>query len=364
MIVKDEETSVESALDSASKVVDDIVVVDTGSTDKTPAIARKFTSRVYTFPWKDDFAAARNFAIEHVRTDWMLWLDADEQLDVTNAKRWQQSFAAKARDADALLIKINNYFGAAVDELKMHTYGGFRLLRTAAKLRYKNPIHEHLDVSRDDVRLDYEPVEGVLIRHFGYMDAPVKQKDKYARNMRLLEKERNRPDYDPWIDYHIAGEYYRQGDYVKAFENVQKSLKRFLDSGRLPPSLAYKLKYELLLITGSTENALTGIQQAIQLYPDYVDLHYYKGLFEYNAGRYEDAVKTFATCLKIGESNRYLTLKGAGSFMATYMLGMCWEAMGQREKAMNIYEKLVQQFPTFEPPLARLQALRSQKEDA
>lgn len=362
MIVKDEEKSVEAALESASPFVDDIVVVDTGSTDETPTIVKKFTSRLHRCAWNDDFSAARNFAMEHVHTDWMLWLDADEQLEVRDEARWRQSFAESSQKADALLVTINNYYGRVVDELKTYVYGGFRLLRTAAKLRYTQAIHEHLDLSRGDVRLSHEPIEGVVIRHYGYMDDEARKKAKFARNMRLLQKERTRPNYDPWIDYHIAAEYYRRGDYVKAYESVQTSLKRFLEMRRLPPPLAYKLKYELLLVTGSTEHALEGIKRAIMLYPDYVDLHYYKGLFEYGAGRYDDAVQTFTTCLEIGENRRYLILKGAGSFMASYMLGMCWEALGKPETAMSIYLDLVARFPGFEPPAQRLAAL--QKEDS
>lgn len=362
MIVKDEEKTVAASLESASALADDIVVVDTGSTDATPSIAARYTPRLYRFAWTDDFAAARNFAMEHVRSEWILWLDADERLDVRDATRWRQSFADKSARADALLVEINNYYGPVVDELKVHVYSGFRLLRAAAKLRYVQPIHEHLDASRDDVRFDHEPVDGVAIHHYGYMDDAVRQKRKAARNMRLLQKERTRPNYDPWIDYHIASEHYRRRDYVNAYRNVQKAMKRFLDMGRLPPALAYRLKYELLLVTGSTQNALAGIEHTVTLYPDYVDLHYYKGLFQYATGRFDDALKTFAACLRIGENSRYLTRKGTGSFMASYMMGRCREALGQTHKATDIYRRLIERFPGFKPPLARLEALRRRKE--
>lgn len=364
MIVKNEEQAVAAALESARPVVDDMVVVDTGSSDGTAAVAGKYTSRIYSFEWSDDFAAARNFAMEHVRTPWILWLDADEQLAVVDGERWRRSFAQKSRAADALLVTIHNYYGPVASELNMHLYGGFRLLRTGANLRYRQRIHEHLDVSRPGLRLDHEPVDGVVIRHYGYMDDPARKKEKSARNRRLLERERERPDYDPWIDYHLAVEHYRQGEHAAAFECVQRSLKRFLEKGKLPPPLAYKLKYELLLVTGSTRHALEGIEYAIRLYPDYVDLYYCKGLFEYGQGRYEDALNTFNKCLELGEKPRYLTLKGTGSFLASYMVGMCLEALGQPAQARAVYAELVRRFPAFEPPAARLAALQHGTEGA
>lgn len=364
MIVKDEEKTVANALRSAAPVVDDLVVVDTGSTDGTPDLVRRYTPRLYHFQWADDFAAARNFAMEHVRTDWILWLDADEQLTVTDGRRWLHAFAAKARRADALLVTLHNYYGSVADELSMYVYGSFRLLRTAAKLRYKQAVHEHLDLEGRIVRLDDEPVPGLVIRHFGYMDDPDRSRQKSDRNMRILLREQARPGYDPWIDYHMAVELYRRGEYGPAFEHVQRALKRFLEAGRVRPALAYKLKYELLLVTGATHNALPGIEHAIRLYPDYVDLHYYKGLFQYALRRFDDAAGTFARCLRLGERGRYLTLRGAGSFLAAYMLGLCQEALGRRRQAMEIYEQLVRDYPGFQPSLQRLHALRGQEEGA
>ncbi|OUM94252.1 MAG: hypothetical protein BAA04_02325 [Firmicutes bacterium ZCTH02-B6] len=363
MIVRNEAESVADALESAAPYVDDMVIVDTGSSDETPAVVRRYTRRLYRIQWNDDFAVARNFAMEHVRTEWILWLDADEQLAVVDESRWRQSWTAKARTADAVLVPIHNYYGPVVDELKMHVHTAVRLLRTAAKLRYKQTVHEHLDVGGKSVRLDPDPLQGAVIRHYGYMDH-ARQQEKSARNVRLLEKERARPGYDPWIDYHLAVEAYRRGDYVQAYDHVQTSLKRFLEMRRLPPALAYKLKYELLLMTGSTERALEGIELAIRLYPDYPDLHYYKGLFQYGQGQFEEAAKTFTECLRIGENTRYLTLRGTGSFMAAHMLGMSLEALGKPDAAARLYERLVQEYPGFEPPAARLAALRQGKGEA
>lgn len=363
MIVKNEAENVAAALESALPYVDEAVVVDTGSTDETLAVAKRFSVQLHSFAWNDDFAAVRNFAMERVRTEWILWLDADERFAVVDEGHWRDSWTTKAREADALLVAINNYYGSRPDELKMHVHTAFRLLRKGANLRYKQAIHEHLDTTSGPARLAPEPVEGAVIRHYGYMDH-ARSQEKSARNIRLLEKAREQPGYDPWIDYHLAVEYYRRGEHQRAFAHVQTSLRRFLELRRLPPALAYKLKYELLLVSGSTDRALEGIELALRLYPDYVDLHYYKGLFQYAQGLYGEAARTFAHCLQLGESLRYLTLRGTGSFMAVHMQAMCLEALGKRDEAMRHYERLVQDFPGFQPAVERLEVLRQAKEEA
>lgn len=362
MIVRNEEETIGGALTSVAGLVDDIVIVDTGSTDDTVAIARKFTDRLYTFQWNDDFAAARNFALEKARRDWVLWLDADEELEMLDPDAWWESFRTKSSSADALLVPMLNYYGTRVRETDAYLYSGFRLLRTAANFRYKQAIHEHLDVRPGEGRLDYEPVAGMRIRHYGYMDCFVERKQKNRRNSTLLAKLQKEPDYDPWVDYHVAGEHYRQMNYVQAFEDVQRSIGRFLQKGLIPPALVYRLKYEILLLTGSLDNALPGLERAIMLYPDYVDLHYCKGLIQYRLGQFADAVRTFTHCVALGEDHRWLTLKGAGSFSAEYMTGMAWEGLGRPDKAAALYEQLVRKYPEFQLPSERLRVLQKERE--
>lgn len=363
MIVKDEEATIANALASAATITDDIVVADTGSNDDTVAIVKGFTRQLFRVAWRDDFAAARNDAMQYVKGDWVLWLDADEEVEMTDADRWRASLASKAAaPMDAVMVELLNYYGPKVDENNVYMYRSFRLVRRAARLRYKQAIHEHLDVIPGRHRLGDQPIPGLRIRHYGYLDSFVQNKRKHDRNVRLLEKERTMPDYDPWIDYHVASEHYRQGNYRQAFCHLNVALRRFLDRGQLPPALAYRLKYEILLRTDSLGNALPGLERALMLYPDYVDLHYCKGLIQYRQGRFSDAVRTFQHCLALGETGPYLTLKGTGSFLAEHMIGLAWEAVGQLDQALRQYERLVGTYPRYEPTRERLRALRRQKE--
>lgn len=364
MIVKDEEEMIAACLQSVSSIVDDIVIVDTGSTDGTISIAQQFTDRIYHFRWRDHFAEARNYALDQVQGDWVLWLDADEVVDMEDEELWRQSFLTKAKTFDALLLSLRNYYGPYANEMEVYLYSSFRLLRVAAGLRYKQAIHEHLDLSRGKYRLDSDPVPGISIRHYGYLDPMVEKKRKSVRNLELLKKEKATAGYDPWIDYHVASEHYRQRDYVQAFDSVNHAIKRFLENSQFPPSLVYKLKYEILLVAGRSDLALAGIEHAIMMYPDYVDLYYYKGLFQFRSGKFREAIQTFAKCIELGENNRYLVLKGSGSYMSTYMVGRSLEALGMTKKAMAVYEQLAQAYPDFKPTMERINILAGKKGEA
>ena len=87
MIVKNEEAVLERILNPVSEIVDEILIADTGSSDRTKEIAGQYTSQVFDFPWCDDFSAARNFLVEKVRTDYWMWLDADDVMDEKNLEK-------------------------------------------------------------------------------------------------------------------------------------------------------------------------------------------------------------------------------------------------------------------------------------
>lgn len=119
------------------------------------------------------------------------------------------------------------------------------------------------------------------------------------------------PDHSPWTEYHVASEYYRLKQYDVALLLINTSIVRFIEQRLLPPSLLYALNYAIFIEMEQFEKAVVG---AIQLYPDYVDLHYYKGVIQYH---YE-AIGSFDHCLTLGdEPSTSPSIKGTGSFKAT-----------------------------------------------
>src|SRR5438445_13689656 len=108
MIVKNEETRLPACLESASDLFDEVVVVDTGSSDNTKEVALRYGVRVYDFHWVDSFAAARNEALRHATARWIMWLDADDRLDQENRERLRTGFDGLGDEMAAYAVKVRS----------------------------------------------------------------------------------------------------------------------------------------------------------------------------------------------------------------------------------------------------------------
>ncbi|HWQ74635.1 MAG TPA: glycosyltransferase [Syntrophomonas sp.] len=359
MIVKDEEGWLGRCLDSVASIADEIIVVDTGSTDGTKAVGREHKAKVYDFEWTESFSAARNFGLEKATGKWVMWLDADEELELEDAGVFKRILAESK--SDLWMIPLINYYGGfPPDSNRAYLYAGARLFRNHKDYRFTGRIHEHLDVRQI---LDYSApkvMPGAKIHHYGYMDQLVESKNKNARNLSMLLKETENPEYDPWIDYHIASEYYRAREFPQAFERINMSIRRFLGQKSMPPSLLYKLKYDILITAGDFDGGWPGIEKAIALYPEYVDLHFYKGIILYNQQKYEEAMAAFRHCLELGETRlQYLTLAGCGGYLAWYFIGRCLEDMKKFVDSGQAYIQAIGLNPQYQEAWLRLRDISS-----
>lgn len=330
MIVKNEETFLEKCLSSVKNFVEEIIIIDTGSTDSTIDIAQRFQAKIFHYKWDNHFANARNKGIAKATGEWILWLDADEYLDIQDAEVYKEII--KNKDTNLLFLPITNLTGDRIDDPNhnAHIHYQPRLFRNHQGIKFINPIHESLDGERENLTTD---VLDLPILHYGYINEVSIEKDKSTRNKRILKLEEKKENHSPWVEYHLASEYYRNKEYNQAFEYVNKSIFNFLLAGQKPPSILYKLKYDMFIQTNSMNQALPGIEKALLLYPDYVDLHFYKGLFLFHQSDYEAAKTCFEKCLELGESHpSYLILKGVGSFRATHYKKTCLEKLEASNK--------------------------------
>ncbi|NQX64567.1 glycosyltransferase family 2 protein [Paenibacillus alba] len=349
MIVKDEEELIAACLNSVKNWIDEMIIVDTGSSDRTIEICQSFGATVLAYEWNNNFADARNHGLAHATGDWILYLDADEEL----APLGDYDLHAQLRQEHAAILSLHliNYIGEVPNEDEAFHIAHPRFFRNHRGLQFKYPIHETLNVDEIFGNQERSAIIGhvpLKLWHRGYMDSITQQKNKYERNMTLLLQEANEQSSNPWTEYHMASEYYRVHRYDKAFEYVNLSIVRFIQSGKMPPSLLYKLKYAILFNTGSIDGAWPGIDKAIALYPDYVDLHFYKGVIFYLKTWYAGALDVFQHCLVLGETTgEHLTLRGAGSFHVWYYIGLCLEHLGNNQQAAQAYEAALQLSPTY-----------------
>lgn len=183
-IVKNEVENLAKSIKSLKNQVNEIVVVDTGSTDDTIAVARKLGAKVYSFPWQDDFSKARNFALSKAKGDWLILLDADEYFTAKTAGNIRQVIR-QAQQVDGLLVQLVNY---DVDKAEVQNYfNALRIVRKQIGLHYEGLIHEELKLSDDNsMKLTQVPANILEIYHTGYATSVSQQKIK--RNIQMLQQ--------------------------------------------------------------------------------------------------------------------------------------------------------------------------------
>mgnify|MGYP004650429567 FL=1 len=183
-IVKNEAKNLAKSIKSLKNQVNEIVVVDTGSTDNTITMARKLGARVYSFPWQDDFGKARNFALSKAKGDWLVLLDADEYFTAKTAGNIRQVIR-QAKQADAILIQMVNY---DVDKAEIQDYFyQLRIVRNQQGLHYEGKIHEELKLSEGKSMKFLRVLPEMLeIYHTGYASSVSRQ--KLERNLKLLQQ--------------------------------------------------------------------------------------------------------------------------------------------------------------------------------
>lgn len=333
MIVKNEEQFIEQCLNSVKDLVQEIIIVDTGSTDKTIKICEKYKTSIYSFEWTNHFADARNFSLSKASSEWILWLDADEELEATNIQIMIETISKT--NAAMLFMPIINYYGEAlpVNQQQAYLYYQPRLFRNHMGIKFYNQIHENPLLPKKNAVEQSIEILKIPIHHYGYLEDITKQKNKSQRNLQTLLKEYEQPNHSPWIEYHLASEFYRKKEYHTAFLYINEAILGFLSQGLKPPALLYRLKYGMLIETDSLDGAWPAIEKAILLYPDYVDLHFMKGLILYHKEQFSAALESFEKCLELGEDHtEYLILRGSGSFKATEYKHLCLKKINSTKK--------------------------------
>jgi tetratricopeptide (TPR) repeat protein len=304
MIVKDEEKLLSHCLQSVQGLVDQIVVVDTGSCDRTLPIAQSHGAEVYTFAWCDDFAAARNASLQYVTGDWVLVLDADETLVPEMIPQLKQAI----RQPDLLVVTLlRREIGA-----KQSPYTRMsRLFRNHPQIQFHRPYHELIDDSVVALQAQ-EPhwqigcLEPVAILHEGYTVERINQQQKAQRAQQIMERVLANNPNDAYLCSKLGALYVENHQFHQGLD----LLLHGLDLQPPETSVLYELNYHLG--------------------------HYYEALGEGTKAQehYQQALATdLPLLLKIGACNNLANLL---------------QTQGDLEGARQLYESLI----TAQPNLA------------
>ncbi|HGY54757.1 MAG TPA: glycosyltransferase [Caldithrix abyssi] len=285
LIVKNEERFLADCLSSVKDVADQIVVLDTGSEDRTREIARKFNAEVHTTAWQDDFSAARNESIQYAKGDWILWLDADERL-VLHENSDIKKLLTKEDKPIAYNVQIHNILPDGDNYKISHAH---RLFRNGQSIRFSGRIHEQIAPSVS--RLGGEERQcNLVIRHLGYALEGDDRERKNKRNRKLLEKMVREAPQNAYAHYTLAQHYGVTGEPKKAARHYERALGLNQFSNRMTASLL-NVMAENYLTLGETEKARKRCLQSIRMVPHQSGGYYLLYRIEAQKGNWPEAEK-------------------------------------------------------------------------
>jgi tetratricopeptide (TPR) repeat protein len=337
MIVKNEEASLPQTLSSVKDIADEMVVLDTGSTDRTVEIAREFGVRVYHFEWCNDFSAARNEALNYVQGKWVLVLDADEVLTPEIVPEMKQAMKSNHH---LVINLIRQEVGASQSPYSLVS----RLFRNHPEVRFSRPYHAMVDDSVQEL-LQREPhwqivsLSTVAILHYGYQPGAIAALDKYSRARTVMEGFLTSHPNDPYVCSKLGALYVQIGQLSEGIE----LLKRGLTSTQIDAPVLFELHYHL----GNAYTRSSNLQLAAKHYQAAIGqpilprlkLGAYNNLGNllFSTGDFAMAKTAYETTLKIDPS-----------FAAGHNnLGKTLKALGQLEDAIASYQRAIELNPDY-----------------
>jgi hypothetical protein len=343
IIAKNEEKHIEECLKRLSPYGFEIVLTDTGSTDKTLAIAEAYTDRIYHFDWCNDFSAARNFCIQKASHDWILSLDCDEyieNLDIPALERCMEQYPDRT---GRILIRSRFLRSgrAAFEQTRVSRLADRRYFH------FTGSVHEQLERRDGRTKAIYDVP--VTILHVGYDETEADMQEKSRRNIALLEAQLEKEGPDPYLYFQLGQSYRRLGDAEKAFQSFDAGLSMEVD-----PCLDYvKTMVEsygyTLLDLKHTKEAL-GLAELYDVFAKRADFVFLMGLIYMNNGLFDTAIAEF----KKASTMEDFSVDGVNSYMAYYNIGVIYECTGRIWEAQAYYRKC----EGYAPAKERLKALR------
>lgn len=329
LIVKNEARCLARCLDSIRSVVDEIVVVDTGSTDGTTDIAKGFGAKISHFKWVDDFSAARNFSLDQAIGDWILVFDADE---FAGENLGQEIRGFIENEPAVGRLKIVSDFRRNGHTLRSQSFVA-RLFPRGT--RFHGRIHEQVISPLPRVNLRGE------LWHDGYLET-----QKSDRNVKLLLAELECEPENPYISYQLAIEYTALVQPEPALQRLQEAFKSMKWSDPFAPNVVVDLIYTAMTLQ-RFDVGMDAMSKSEKQLEDFPDFYLARGLFYMNLIRSNGAKfinelprieQSFQRCLALGETDKYKSVLGSGTFLASYNLGLFYNVFGNATEARKCFE--------------------------
>lgn len=354
MIARDNARTIVPCLESIRPWVGEMIVVDTGSRDDTPYIAKQLGAKVSFFPWIDDFSAARNESLRLASGEWLFWMDTDDTIDETNGRKLQQLAQRPCPPevlAYVLQVHCPGHRGGPGEDLTVVDH--VKLFRNHPEIRFEGRIHEQvLPCIR---RLGGEVVKTDLyVVHSGSDTSPAGRERKIARDLRILERDlAERPEH-PFVLFNLGMTYHDMEEFGQAVQWLERCLHVS------PPQQSHVRKAYALLVCSLTqlreyEAASRYSQQGLSLYPEDPELWFRQGILAQQRDEWTSAVTAYQQALRPRKAEYFSSMDpGIVGYKTRNNLALALEQLGRPDLAEREWRQILAERKTYSPAVRGL----------
>lgn len=339
MIAKNEGANIERCLESVESIVDEIILVDTGSTDDTVEKAKKYGAKVFYSEWKNDFSLARNESIKHATGDWILILDPDEEIPAS-CRDNLRAFLVDVGDDLYYQLRIKNL--DKDDKVSFENYM-IRMFRNTPSARYTGRIHEAIYPKNGFINISDDSVH---ILHHGYKDLDLVNKKITERNLPILENlstDDISDSYKSYLNFYIGSSHFDLGDIDKAIDYLVKSLELSKNETDNDFTITQYIRLMNIYLIGRRNKELLELlesapEKSKRLTSSY-EYWYYYGVCEFENKNYTKALEMFKKAVDIHEKqkgNLFVLINDISVYYkALYFIAYTYFKLDDKENALK-----------------------------
>lgn len=344
LIVRDNAGTIRPCLESIRPWVDEIVVVDTGSTDGTDEICEELGARVFHWAWRDDFAAARNVSFDHARGEWLFWMDSDDTIPEECGRRLRE--LADGPHPDNVHGYVVQVHCPGRDPSDLTVVDHVKLIRNRPHLRFEFRIHEQIipAIRRAGGEVAWSDI---FVVHSGSDHTPEGQDRKLERDFKLLHLElADRPDH-PFVLFNLGMTHADARQYEEAVRCLQRCIK-VSQPEESHLRKAYALLVNSLSQAGRADEAWERCRQGRELFPDDKELLFRQAMLQHQLGRLDEAERSYLRVLEEQVERHFMSVDaGIAGYKARHNLAIVYEDMGRLGDAEQQWRMITEECPDY-----------------
>ena len=346
LIVRDNEDTIRPCIESLRPWVDEIVVVDTGSLDRTPHICEALGARVLHSRWQDSFSQARNISLSLARGEWIFWMDSDDTLPEQCGKKLRQLVDGPHRDNLLGYIAQVHCPGESPDDVTVVDH--VKLIRNLPDLRFDFHIHEQILPAIRRLGGDVAWTD-LYVVHSGSDKTPAGRKRKLERDFRLLALDLAEHPNHPFVLFNLGMTHADAGNHLEAIRHLIRCIEV---SGAQESHLrkTYALLVGSLMQLGHLDQAAIYLTEGLQHFPIDTELLFRRAMLQHQTGQLEDAVDTYLRLLAQREERHFTSIdSGLVDHKTRHNLAIVYEDLGMPNQAEQQWREILKTRPNYAP---------------